>query len=188
MVCAMIFPRISLFLTVILAATFCGCSSVDMPKGKNKGYESARFVRIRPNPSQTFAEGSDQVNNMIQSAISSEFTRNGLAVGPDNAELIIAYLLIIQNNATTTSINDYFGYGRSSSEILEAAHNKGVLSGKNPDYFEAGAIVIDILDAKSNKLIYRNYAKRDVIQNLSDAERQTRINDAVAEALEPFFK
>ena len=53
---------------------------------------------------------------MIKEAITGQFTKHGLAVQTDNTDLIVAFLLIIQNNASTTSINDYFGYGRSGHE------------------------------------------------------------------------
>ena len=59
---------------------------------------------------------------------------------------------------------------------------------KRPDEFEAGAIVIDILDAKDNQLIYRHFAKRDLLEGADTATRNARINEAVAEALEPFFR
>jgi len=71
---------------------------------------------------------------------------------------------------------------------MEVAHERGVLKKSRPDAFDDGAIVIDLLDARMNKLVYRNYAKKAVAAGISDAARQARINSTVAEALAPFFK
>ena len=38
------------------------------------------------------------------------------------------------------------------------------------------------------KVIYRNYASRQILENISDEERIERIESAVAEALDGFFQ
>ena len=48
--------------------------------------------------------------------------------------------------------------------------------------------MIDVIDARTNKLVYRNYYKSDIAQGTSDAVRSQRINAGVAQALAPFFK
>ena len=83
---------------------------------------------------------------------------------------------------------DHFGYGRDAIKILEKAHDRGVVENKSPDEFEAGAVVIDLLDARTNELVYRSFAKRDIIEGISDSDRERRIGEAVAEALAPFFR
>ncbi|MEI6071511.1 MAG: DUF4136 domain-containing protein [Verrucomicrobiae bacterium] len=105
-----------------------------------------------------------------------------------DADLIIAYMLLRQENVSTTGNQDYFGYGRDAIAIMEEAHKRGVLKKSRPDAFDDGAIVIDLLDARTNKLIYRNYAKKAVAVGISDSARQARINSTVAEALTPFFR
>ena len=135
-----------------------------------------------------FVEGAVSVNAMIQDAIMSQFETNGFTIGQENADLIVAYLLIIQDNVSTTMIDTHFGYGRSTGKIMDEAHKRGVIKGKRPDKFKAGAIVIDLVDRKTNELVYRNYAKRDIIKNISDDKRQKRITEAVNEALAVFFR
>ena len=174
--------------TVLVAAFVSSCSTVDMPKGKSKGYSTFRFVDTSKSERPFFVESSTPVNGMVENAITSEFINNGLALAENETDMIIGYLLIIQNNVTTKMIDNYFGYGRSSDDIGQLAHKKGVIKGKNPDNFRAGAIVIDLIDAETNDLVYRHYARRDMIENITDEKRQQRINEAVAEALAPFFR
>ena len=105
-----------------------------------------------------------------------------------DADLVVAYLLIIQDNASTLLIDDYFGYGRDAEHIADVAHIRGVVDNQRPDQFERGAIVVDVMDARTNKLVYRNWAKRDIHRGLSDSVRQQRIQEAVNEAMQKFFR
>ena len=50
---------------------------------------------------------------------------------------------------------------------------------KNPNYFEAGTLVIDLVDAKSFKLLKRGYATRPVLRNLEADARAARIQGVV---------
>ena len=80
-------------------------------------------------------------------------------------------------------MNDYFGYGRDSDALLDKAHQKGAIDSKNPNPFLAGTLVIDVIDAKTYKLLYRNYVARQVLRNIPETERDERIQSAVDQAL-----
>ncbi|MFT4548981.1 MAG: hypothetical protein ACI8XO_000635 [Verrucomicrobiales bacterium] len=172
----------------ILAAFACSCSSIDKPKGNSKGFQSARFVKTTSTTTPQGLEDTPAVNKIVQDAITSEFSKRGMTVGDAGADVIIAYMLIRQDTSATTMNPDHFGYGRDAEAILERAHERGTIENKSPDAFEAGAIVIDILDARSNELVFRNFAKRSVIEGISEEAREQRIASAVAEAMAPFFK
>ena len=143
---------------------------------------------MRPKSVPTFANPDDRANHAIQSALASTFRGKGFAVDPANADLTVAYLIVLQNNATTQLIDDYFGFGRSSMQIAEIAHDRGVIRNNRADYYQAGTVVIDIIDNKTGKLVYRDFATRDVTNDMSDAQLQARANSAVQEALAKFFR
>jgi hypothetical protein len=170
------------------AAVFTSCSSsVDMPKGNSKGYSSARLVKKAPNgATQTSRE--KQTHSLIQNSIKQQFTSRGLSYNQPNADLIVGYMVIYQDNAMTTSYDDYFGYGRDANEILGVAHERGVTKGTRPDYFERAGLIIDVIDAKTNKLVYRNFYAGDVVKGGSSSQRAARVNTAVNTALSSFFK
>jgi hypothetical protein len=54
--------------------------------------------------------------------------------------------------------------------------------------FLRGAIVIDVLAARTNKLVFRNYAVRPITGGGDAAMRQARIDSTVSQALAPLFK
>ena len=63
----------------------------------------------------------------------------------------------------------------------------GALENQRPDFFRQAGVVVDVIDSRTNKLVYRNFAKGDVVMNVSATTRAARIDAAVGEALAPFF-
>lgn len=175
-------------LTAIAALGLVSCStSVDMPKGTRMGYTSARLIQRDPAGTPVTGTTEKQVHGMIQNSISKQFTAKGMAYGHSNADLVVAYMVIYQEPGMTSSYETYFGYGRDASEISELAHTRGALENKRPEYFRQAGVVIDVIDSRTNKLVYRNFAKGDVIKGASSGTRAARIDAAVAQALAPFF-
>ncbi len=160
-----------------------GCSST--PTQVNKGPIHAgtfSYVSGRPAPPE-YAEKREQVHKLIQSAINNTLATKDLTRVNNSHNVIVAYLVILGNNVSTTDLNDYFGYGRNEDALLDKAHQAGAIDSKNPDHFVAGTLVIDIIDAKTYKLLYRNYAVRSVLRNAPDNVRFDRIQSAVNQAL-----
>lgn len=177
------------FLLAAAGLMLASCStSVDMPKGSSKGYHSARLVQRAPSAPAITDATEKQVHGMIQKSIARQFTSKGLAYGKSGADLAVAYMVIYQEPGVTASYDQYFGYGRDSGEIADVAHTRGALENTRPDFFRQAGIVIDVIDTRTNKLVYRNFAKGDVIKGASSATRSARIDAAVGQALESFFR
>ncbi len=180
---------IRLFSVLGLALVLNACSSgIEQPKGSSKGYHGARFVRLDPNAPPITDAKEKKIHRMIQNSIASQFTSNGLQFNSAGADLVVAYLVIYQDNAMTTYFSDYFGSGRDAEGISDVAHQRGVIKGERPDYFERAGLVVDVINASTNKLVYRNVWVGDMVRGVSDANRAQRVNTAVHTALAPFFK
>lgn len=176
-------------LSAVAALVFVSCvPNVDMPKGTNKGYTSARLIQRDPGLRPITNATEKQVHGMIQKSIAKEFSSKGMTYGKGGADLVVAYMVIYQEPGMTADYRDYFGYGRDAGEIATIAHARGVEKNKSPDSFRQAGILIDVVDARTNKLVYRNLAKGDVVKGASPETRAARIDAAVAGALEPFFK
>lgn len=171
-------------LTALLLLT--GCSSIDMPKGSSSGYSSYRLYKEMPSGTTHFANREDEVHKILQTEMNAVFQEKGLQEASDDAELIVAYLVLVQNNAVSTGIGDY--YINSGSDIVSYAHKQVAIKKDMPMSFEAGTLVIDVIDAKKRKLIYRDYSSKELLPELSIAERNQRAKDAVDEALAKFFR
>jgi hypothetical protein len=173
-------------ITCLLAASamlLAGCSST--PTRVDTGTiraDTFSFVQGRPAPPD-YAEQRAQIHTLIQSAITTNLTSKGLNRVPSGGSVIVAYLVILGNNVSTTDVNDYFGYGRDADALMDKAHEKFAVESKNPNHFTAGTLVIDVIDAKTYKLLYRNYVVRQVLRNVSEEARAERIQAAVDQAL-----
>lgn len=181
--------RIPSIIALLAAGFLASCSTgVDMPAGSSKGYHSARLVERDPKARAITDATEKQVHGMVQKSIAGQFAAKGLSYGKPGADLAVAYMVIYQEPGMTATYDEYFGYGRDSGTISDLAHTRGALDNQRPDFFRQAGIVIDVIDTKTNKLVYRNFAKGDVIKGASPATRASRIDAAVAQALARFFK
>ena len=177
-----------LFLLSLLTVCIGGCSSIPMPKGTSKGYSTVRFINPKTAIDADETERVQTANRMIHEAITAQMENHKLkVVSQGDSDLVVAYLIIVQDNFSTTSINQYFGYRDDASDIVDKANDKG-LSGRQLERFKRGALVIDLIDAKTLKLVYRDFAVSGISSRDPDDVRQKRINDATAQALQKFFK
>jgi hypothetical protein len=157
-----------------------------MPKGSSKGYSTVRFIA----PNAPLGADDDPVfveaNRMIKKAISTQLENNGLKVVEGNADLIVAHLVILQDNTSTSYSNQYYGL-QDFADIVTLAHKEGMKK-HYPESVQKRALVIDLIDAKTYKLVYRNYALSGMLSHLSEQERQEHIDTGVAQTLQQFFK
>ena len=174
----------SCILSALSGALLClaGCSSTPakVDTGPIPG-RSFAFVKLAPAPG--YADDRAPLHAAIQAAIARNLTAKGLTLSPaGQGDLTIGYLVIIGNNATTTSIDDYFGYGADAMALADKAHKAGTGS-ENPNYFEAGTLVVDVVDTRSFRLLKRNYVVRPILRDPSAEVRQARLQEAVDEVL-----
>jgi hypothetical protein len=132
-----------------------------------------------------FIDTREQVHATIQQRITEDLAKKGVTKVPTGGDLIIAYMIIIGNNGSTEAINTYFGYGRDSAELHDKAQD-AYSSAKNPNYFQAGTLLLDVLDGKTFKLLKRSYVTRPVLAEATKEVRVERLDEAVDAVLKDF--
>lgn len=174
---------LTLGLTTLLLA---GCSTTPPSTVDTGPIRATSFSFIAggvPRPVPEFAERREQVHALIQNAITQNLSGRGLSKLPKDGDVIVAYLVIVGNNATTEAISTYFGYGRDAASLQEKAH-EGYTSNKNPNRFEAGTLVIDLIDAQTYELRKRSFVVRPLLRNPTAEVQAARIQEAVDAALQ----
>jgi len=172
-------------LLVLLTAgawSFAGCSST--PTNVDTGPIRARtfsFISAGPKPFPTYADDRRAINDMIQNSITQTLSSRGVSKVAQGGDITVAYLIITGNNASVTSINDYFGYRADDAEALQNKAFNAYTKNNNPNYFEAGTLVIDLIDTKTSKLLKRGYASRPLLRNPPADVRATRLQEVVDE-------
>jgi len=173
--------KYSFFVTLNLAALLvAGCSST--PTRVDTGpIRAATFSFIAPAPRTTPDFAPDRwapIHAMIQDSISRNLAGKSLDKVASGGDVIVAYLVIVGDNASTTALNTYFGYGRDADALHDKAH-AAYNNSKNPNYFKAGTLLVDIIDAKTFTLLKRSYVVRPLLRNPSADVRAERIQEAV---------
>ncbi|MEI6425318.1 MAG: DUF4136 domain-containing protein, partial [Lentisphaerota bacterium] len=174
-------------LTLILAASvmvLAGCSST--PTRVDQGPIQARtfnFIDPGTKAVPSYAENAPQIHAKIQEAITKNLAAKGDAKVANGGDLTVGYLVIISEGATTSAVNDYFGYSEAAADLQDKAHDAFVVGNKNRTPYPEGTLVIDLVEAKTWKLVKRNFVCRPIMRQLPMEERVARLQEAVDEAL-----
>ncbi len=169
----------NLFFVAAGILVLAGCTS--NPAKVDRGSIAARSFSF-VNPATAPAPRWQPIHTMIQDAITTNLAQRGIAKADGRSDVTVGYLLIVGNNAATASLNDYFPLGEDPDKLQNKALGAYSKS-KNPSYFEAGTLVIDLIDSQSFKLLKRGYATRPVLRNPSADARMANIQEAVDEIL-----
>ncbi len=166
-----------------LALILAACSSVKTHV--NKAPVRARtfsFLNTGSRELPGFAEKSAQAHALMQQALKSNLSTRGIVYAPTGGDVTVAYLIIVGNNSTTTSLNTYFGYTAESDAFVNKVHSEQ--TGNNArGYFEAGTLVIDFLDPQTEKVLQRRSIHAPVLRNVPAETRSARIQAVVDQAL-----
>jgi hypothetical protein len=161
-----------------------GCSST--PGKVDNGPIQAKtfsFVQPPPAPYPGYVDQRAAGHALIQSAIEKNLSGRGLSkLPPGQGDVTVAYLVVIGDNSSTAMVDTYFGQGRDTSEIhtkAQAAYD----SAQTSNYFQAGTLLIDVIDAKSNALLKRGYATRPSLRQVPENDRGGVVQGAVDEIL-----
>ncbi len=175
-----------LVLLCMAAFIIAGCTSVPMPKGTSKGYATVRFIK----PNEPLAEDNlpqfIEAHRMIKESVVDQMQQHGLQVVDHDADLIVAYLVVLQDNVKTFYSNQYYG-SQDFMPIVNTAFKERAKK-SYPENIQKRIVVIDLIDAGTYKLVYRDYAVTGAVADLPEAERRQVIGNVVSAALQQFFK
>lgn len=178
-------PTILLILTLtgLMAVLAAGCASSPTTKGGGAiGARSFSFVTSGAKPSPGYADDRQAAHALIQSAITQHLDARGVNRADTGGDVVVGYLIITGNNASTASINEFFGYSEDASALHEKAH-RAYSRQKTQNYFEAGTLVIDVRDPLTGELLSRGHASRPLLRDVTTEQRAANIQAVVDEIL-----
>ena len=163
------------------ALALVGCATE--PTRFSTGTIKARtfnFVRMEKEQELSAADNRADVHALIQGAIEENLVSKGLTRVETNGDVAVLYLIIISDGTSTKTINDCFGYG-AAYELQDKAHQAFAIDKRNGTAFDAGTLVIDIVDLHQGTVLWRNFVYRPILKNLPMEQRQVRLQQAVDE-------
>jgi len=167
------------FLAAIFVCAGCA-SSPDREKVSSGAIRASTFSFVNPGsrPAPDGTDNREAVHRMIQGSITRNLAGKGVSKVSSGGDITVAYLVVVGTHTSTEAISDYFGYTEDTEKLHLKAHEAYTGTAARSQ-FEAGTLLIDILDGKTNKLLQRNFVTRPVLKNIPAAERSAHIEEAV---------
>jgi len=176
----MIIKFLSLLMTTLL---FVGCSTLDVSVDYDdsfnfKGAKTFAIVKNNEMPEDTLT------NDRIIDAIKNNLElKNYNQVAVEKADLIVVFYLKIKDKSqvhTSYSGAGYRGYGRGYG------YGGGMMASTHTYEYEEGTLVIDALNPKTKKIVWRAIGVKE-LQNLNTPKERTEaVNAAVKKIMEKF--
>jgi hypothetical protein len=166
-----------------LACVLAACSSVKTHVNEAPIRASTfSFLDTGSRPAPDYAESRKEAHAMVQQALKNNLAAKGVSFVASGGDVTVAYLIIVGNNAVTTSLNSYFGYTADSAALVEKVHSEQT-GDQNRTYIEEGTLVVDFVDPKTQKLLQRRSIQAQILRNLPQEQRTTRLQEIVDQAL-----
>lgn len=123
------------------------------------------------------------VESRVQQAVNSQLTTKGYQMQTSGTpDFLVSYYASVSTELRVTT--DYEGY-RPPSGSLSGSASYGRTRTRAYD-FDQGLLVLDIVDADTNKLMWRGRAKDAVDLSWSEQKKTAKISEAVQKMLSQF--
>lgn len=173
-----------LTLSVFVVLSLAGCASTQVRTDYD---EQASFARLKTydwiesNGEKKGMPGihSALVEERIRSAVEYELAQMGYRRVVSGApDFRVAHYVIAEEKLAVTTFDRYYGYGYS------VHRHYGHLS--YAQEYVRGTLILDIIDAESNDLIWRGWATKALDQNPKPASVRMYVDKAVRKILRRF--
>ena len=172
--------RIAQYAAVTLAAVIAaGCATMNVSSYVERGTDFSRFRTYDWGPADALPAGDPRLDDdpffldHFEGAVETTMARKGyMRVESGDPDLRIHYHAAITPRVDINRLDRERGYCYDSDCRVRTIES------------ETGTLVIDVVDARTNKLIWRGWAQHGVVDILNDPDRmETRIDQAVARML-----
>jgi hypothetical protein len=178
---------VKLLASCFLVLGFAACSSVaiqtDFDPAASGTISEYRTYAWLPHPSG----GDTRVNNplvasRIETAVDQVLSSKGYSkTTAASASFLVGYHAALDGKVDIDTMNGYYGYGYARW------YGRGAVMTQNyVREYEEGTLILDIVDKTSNELVWRGSAQAEVNMDVTPAERQERVTNAVQLILEEF--
>lgn len=165
-------------LSLLFVLTLASCSSVQVATDYDReanfnNYHSYAFYK----PGIDKAEISDLDKRRILRAIDAELSQKGM-VKSENPDLLISFFT--KERQRVNVYNNHFGHHWYWNPYWFGGHHGSTVSTDTE-----GTLFIDVIDAKTNNLIWQGMGKGN-IQTQNIDKKEARINEIVSEILKKY--
>lgn len=164
----------------VMALTAASCATLTVSSHVERGLDFARYRTYEWGPPDALPTGDPRLDNdpifqdHVQGAVERGLTARGFErVASGQPDLLIHYHAAISKRIDVNRMDREYGY------CWDEACTARVVE------YEAGTLVLDVVDARTNRVIWRGWAQHGLDGILGNQDRMARmINEAVKRMLE----
>jgi hypothetical protein len=184
------FSRIALYLSFgsLLVMLLASCASMNSGSHFEPGATLAGRTTFRFLPDRTI-DASEAVSNRaywrnaISQDIVSALNAKGYRFFPTRqTDFLVAFHIVLKENETVTTFDNYFGYDLSADQLAQADLKK-FQDPKRAGTAAQGILVIDIIDPKKRTLLWRGWTKSNLDRQQPGEKLQALAKAAVDRTL-----
>jgi hypothetical protein len=174
-------PRLPLWSAVIVAGLFsAGCATMNVSSHVEHAVEFTQYHTYDWGPADALPTGDPRLDknpffkDHVEGAVNRRLAARGVTLSTaDIPDLLIHYHANISTRIDVNRADLEFGYcydENCRARVVE---------------FEAGTLVLDVIDTRANKVIWRGWAQHSVADMLDNPDRMAqRIEEAVGRMLD----
>jgi len=174
-----------------LAVSVAGCAGMSISRDYNPGavagmqeYQTFSWL---PEPRE--GRGADtRINNpitiqRIRTGVEQALQAKGYQKVETGGDFKVGWHAAINEQTNYASYNDYYGYGWHGWGY----GGWGTTTTTTTSYtIHQGTLIVDVVDARSNELVWRGTAEAEIGKTESPEQRQARINEACTKLFSHF--
>ncbi len=179
----------------LLALNSCATVNVDVDYDESVDFfhlsRYAWLEDVPPKTGNTIVDSNTLMHDRIHLGIDQWFERHGyLKSKRSEADFLVIYRMVVENKTRVSVLNPYYDYPFS----WHYGYNRGYYSSFAWNYYpdlqtyeyQRDTLVIDFVDPKTKKLIWRGMAYQDISPNIRPERKQRYIDKAIQSILSKF--
>ncbi len=174
-------------LAALLLTALCACSTLRVSSDYDPAFDFSGF-RTWDWLTGTSAGSVDPrlprglVEERIRAAVEKHLAARGYPrSGSGTPDFRVGYHAAVEDKVDVRSINRAYGYGPGWG-----AGRGLMIRDTYVRQYEQGTLILDIVDPRTNVLVWRGSAQAEVYSYATPEQREARIDDAVGQILERF--
>jgi len=179
------------FLGALLIAAIGGCSTMTSNYDYDRSVSFSGFKTYGwlPDPQKKTGDlridGNSLLALRIRNAVESQLTAKGYTKqSTGNSDFLVGYHVTLKKKTTAIMLNN--SYGMSWRERYRYGPS-GRVGGPPETYsYDEGTLILDMVDPKTRKLVWRGSATDQVSLSANREAKQEKVNEAVKQILEQF--
>lgn len=166
-----------------------GCSSYPLTTDYDLDYDFAALERFAIKTERHQPESSDYVSPLaldrLRNSLQFELGKFYLQ-DIHQPDFWVQYHVVVEDKVSVRQYDDYYGYQHSYSRWHGAYPYRAPTTRTEVNEYQQGTVVVDMIDAKTNKAIWRGVVTGKVKERDNPQDSEQAIRELVEKMLEDF--